>query len=211
MEQIKQHNPRFFNNVVRDIIYANRIPHNEITYDNFIKYESSCPDWFQNEVILISFIDKLVKTNFQKYENLIRDLHSVLIKSIMNSFEYFNKHYPVGCSNDGGFRYGTDYMMYLMYNTDLTKLPPTQKDGFMYLCYHCDLYTIGNLTNIINNDLTDKIVINFLKYIENDVLPDSINLQNHISQLNEQAVATYTRNCSNDDACNRPLKRKRYT
>jgi len=69
------------------------------------------------------------------------------------------------------------------------------------------------LTQFINNDLTDEIVSQYLKYIENSVLPDYLKIQNTIVPTVVLPTTSYNnehKRDEDDEQC-RTFKRKRYT
>lgn len=166
------------NNIKNEItktMITNNIQFNEIDDYDWFNYSNSYIYWFDEETIIIAFIDKLVQLDYNKYKRIITDLFDKLIiklkyrhKSLTITNEYIlNSYNNSGC----GYIFCIDYIEYLLTNTDLTKLIPTQKYGFMYLTYNYLYYELC-LMDYLNNFLIDDIKLSYI--IDNNIFNDDI-------------------------------------
>jgi hypothetical protein len=205
MNQLSTQYPQFFKYFINDIIIANNIPYNEIIYEDYVKYCENCLDWFQDEVILISFINKLFDTDPMKYHDIIFELYNLLMRNLINIKEFFNKNYPSN-TNDGGFKYGVEYINFLLNNDNITKILPTQKDGFMYIGYYNDYYSICikhnnkycKLSTLLTDMFDDEIVNVILLYIRNNINYYLINTNETLPEIKRKNKRLRT----DDDATN---------
>ena len=179
------------------------VPWNEISNDDvFNQYCNSCVDWFQDEVILISFIDKLVQVDYDYYLPIIKKLHNILIISLRILLSESN------LDTIYGFQYGIDYILYLLNNQDLSKLKPTQTQfGFMYISYYQDFYNIA-LTDLRNNDQLIPLYI-LINHNDNAFINDqvfrllfdniSIKIQEHINNAEKEHFVSSMHQYDDDD------------
>lgn len=162
-------------------IIENKINSNYL-YNILNNYINHNDTWFNEEMIIISFIDKLVEIDFIKYREYIIGLHDILINylkfiyyDIQNNPNKYDKKYTLSL----------DYIYYLINCNDLTKLKPTiEINIFVYYIYNTSYYKIDlyynnkryTLYNIINihilnnNNVFDILyanISNILKYNNN--------------------------------------------
>ena len=160
---------------ILDFLHHYGIPYDGITENDLICYCNSEVDWFQDEVIIISVIDKLVQLNYEQYKEVIIKLYELLIIRLNNLMKKINNN-----TNIYGLSYGHSYILYLLTNRDLSKLKPTIQYGFMYLIYYKDFYTVSlwddngdsySIANIVYNGIfNDEIfAVIFNSIIDMDV------------------------------------------
>jgi hypothetical protein len=147
---------------ILDFLHHYGIPYDGITENDLICYCNSEVDWFQEEVIIISVIDKLVQLNYEQYKEVIFKLHEILIINLNNLMKRINNN-----TNIYGLSYAHSYILYLLTNRDLSKLKPTIQYGFMYLIYYKDFYTV-----LLWDDKGDSCGIDDIMY--NGIFNDEI-------------------------------------
>ena len=135
----------------------------------FFHYCHSNIDWLQNEVIMISFIDKMVSVNYEYYKTIITQLHTMLKYSIRQELQYR------AISEHDDFKYTENYMRWILTTTtnDLltTGLKPRFDDNeFMYILFYENFYSLGlwsqdtcyPLHIVIINNIFDNNMFNLL-------------------------------------------------
>lgn len=157
---------------IETFMITKNIPINEISeYDLFNYCEFNhhiCKfQWFEQEIIIIAFIDKLVQINDNKYKPIIIELFQKLIIKLQFIYK------KIKTSNNYEDIHSFGYIEYLLSNNDLTKLKPTQQYGFMYLTYYKLYYNIS-LNHYDNNFIIFDSLMYLSVIIDNNIFNDNI-------------------------------------
>ena len=191
-------------------LFANKkIPCNPESHA-FFQYCNSSIDWFQEHVIIIAFIDKMVTVNYEYYKTIITQLHAILKSSLTQLLQIpdVREHQD--------FKYTEHYIQWLLTTTTNDLLtygltPRFDNNEFMYILFYDNFYTLG-LWSIHN---TKSYSLDYV--IENSIFNEEIFnlLYSNVRTTHNKKHRTYDEmnNSNNDDAedDSRSNKRMRQT